>query len=80
MVIILTPNGWINGFAVTGIIIFGVVFGLFLINEYRKFKIKLLFYLGLAGICGGLIFLGNFLDFLAILITEKNIDNSGGIV
>jgi len=42
--------------------------------------VSLLFFMGLASIFGSLLWLGNIIDFLAILITGNNVDNTSGIV
>jgi len=76
----LSPDGWIDGITASGVVIFGIIFGLFFFYVSRKRKAKLLLYLGLANLLAGLMFLGVFLDFLLVVITENNIDNSNGLV
>ncbi|MFX1308978.1 MAG: hypothetical protein ACFFB6_04085 [Promethearchaeota archaeon] len=76
----LDINGWIDGITASGVVIFGLVFGLFFIFRSRKTKAKLLGYLGLANMLAGLMFLGVFTDFLWVLFTTSNIDNSTGLV
>ena len=70
-------DGWIDGITATGVVVFGVIFGLFFIFKARKSGAKLLIALGLANMFAGLMFLGVFSDFLTILITTKNIANNG---
>lgn len=73
--------GWIDGITASGVVIFGIVFGLFFIYKARKTNAKILIYLGLANLFAGLTFLGVFLDFLFVLATTTdNIDNTYGIV
>ena len=76
----LSPDGWIDGITASGVVIFGIIFGLFFFYVSRKRKAKLLFYLGLANLLAGLMFLGVFLDFLLVVFTENNIDNTDGLV
>jgi len=74
----LSLAGWLNGVSASGVVIFGCVFGLFLIYKSRKTNAKLLFYWALASICIGLCWLGDLVNFLTILFTGKNMDNSYG--
>ena len=53
---------------------------MYVIYKSRSTHLNLLFYLGLVFIFAGLIYTGDFLDFLTILITQINIDNSFGII
>jgi len=76
----LSLQGWLNGLSASGIVIFGCVLGLFCIYKSRKTNAKLLFYMGLIIIFAGLGWLGSFIDFLIILLTGKNVDNSYGLV
>ncbi|MHA2431408.1 MAG: hypothetical protein ACXACC_10330, partial [Promethearchaeota archaeon] len=70
-----------DGITASGVVIFGIVFGLFFIYKARKTNAKILIYLGLANLFAGLTFLGVFLDFLFVLATTTdNIDNTYGIV
>ena len=73
----LDINGWIDGITASGVVIFGIVIGLFFFYESRKRNAKLLTYLGLANLFAGLMFLGVFLDFLFVLIIQQNIVNNG---
>ena len=73
----LKINGWIDGITASGVVLLGIIFGLFFIYKSRKSGAKLLSYLGLANMLAGLMFLGVFMDFLLVLITEHNIDNNG---
>jgi len=70
-------NGWIDGITATGVVVFGIIFGLFFIFKARKSGAKLLTALGLANLFAGLMFLGVFSDFLTLLITNQNIANNG---
>jgi len=78
---LLDVLGWVDGITASGVVIFGIVFGLFFIYKARKTNAKILIYLGLANLFAGLTFLGVFLDFLFVLATTTdNIDNTYGIV
>lgn len=76
----LNVNGWIDGITASGVVIFGIIFGLFFIYRSRKTGAELLTYLGLVNMLAGLMFLGVFTDFLLVLLTESNIDNNDGLV
>ena len=69
--------GWLNGITASGVFIFSIIFGLFAVYKARKAHLNLLLYLGLVYCFAGLIYTGDFLDFLTVLITETNIDNFG---
>lgn len=73
----LDVNGWIDGITATGVVLFGIIFGIFFFYKSRKKNAKLLGYLALANLLAGLMFLGVFLDFLMVLITGGNIENNG---
>jgi len=70
-------NGWIDGITATGVVLLGIIFGLFFIYKSRKTGAKLLSYLGLANMLAGLMFLGVFLDFLFVLFLKENMENNG---
>ncbi len=76
----LDLNGWIDGITASGVVIFGIIFGLFFIYRSKKTNAKLLAYLGLANMLAGLMFLGVFVDFLYVFFTNENIVNTRGIV
>lgn len=76
----LSFNGWIAGISATIILISGVIIGLYCIYKSRKTHAKLLFLMGLSIVALGLIYLGLFCDFLAILLTGNNLDNTYGLV
>ena len=76
----LSLQGWLNGLSASGVVISGCAIGLFCIYKSRKSNAKLLFYMGLLILCLGLTFLGNICDFLTIIFTGNNIDNSYGLV
>ena len=75
----LDINGWIDGITATGVVVFGIIFGLFFIYRAKKTNAKLLAYLGLANILAGLMFLGVFLDFLFVLTIQENMANNGTV-
>ena len=72
--------GWLNGLTASGVFLFSVIFGLFAIYKARKTHLNPLLYLGLTYFFAGLIFTGDFLDFVTVLVTQTNIDNSFGII
>jgi hypothetical protein len=76
----LSFEGWLNGLTASGVFLFSVIFGLFAIYKARKTHSNPLLYLGLTYFFAGLIFTGDFLDFVTVLITQTNIDNSSGII
>jgi len=75
----LDINGWIDGITATGVVVFGIIFGLFFIYRAKKTNAKLLGYLGLANMLAGLMFLGVFLDFLFVLTIRENMANNGTV-
>ena len=79
MAIDLDLNGWIDGITASGVVVFGIVIGIFFFYKSRKRKAKLLAYLGMAILFAGLMFLGVFLDFLFVLIVQQNIVNNGTV-
>jgi len=76
----LILEGWIDGITASGVVIFGLIFGLFFLYKSRKSGAKLLTILGLVNILAGLMYLGVFTDFLVVLVTGKNLDNTYGLV
>jgi len=76
----LTIFGWIDGITASGVVIFGFIFGFFFLYKARKSGAKILTILGFVNILAGLMYLGVFTDFLMVLVTETNLDNSYGLV
>lgn len=76
----LILEGWIDGITASGVVIFGIIFGLFFLYKSRKSGARILTYLGLVNILAGLMYLGVFTDFLVVLATENNLDNTTGLV
>lgn len=76
----LSNTGWLDGITASGVVIFGIIIGLYFISHSKKVEAKLLFYVGVLVILAGLAFLGVFLDFLNVVITGKNLDNSYAMV
>ena len=72
--------GWLNGATATGVFAFSCLLGLFFIYRSRKLDADLLLYLGFTYFFAGLIYFGDFLDFITILITGTNVDNSTGFI
>ncbi len=71
---------WIDGITASGVVIFGLLFGLFFIYKSRKTGAKMLTFLGLANLFAGLTFLGVFLDFFLVIFTSTNFDNTFGMI
>ena len=63
----------------TCVLIYGIIFGTFLIYKSKRTDAKLLSYLGLVIIFIVLTYLGAGVDFLTILLTGKNMDNPNGL-
>lgn len=76
----LTLFGWIDGITASGVVIFGFIFGLFFLYKAYKSDAKILTILGIVNILAGLMYLGVFVDFLVVLATEINLDNTYGLV
>ncbi len=76
----LVFEGWIDGITAAGVVIIGCVCGLIFIYKSKKLEAGLLFYLGLLIILAGLAFLGVFLDFLTVIFTGSNMDNTYGMI
>ena len=75
----LTLVGWISGLSATGVVIFSVIMGLFVIYKSRKINANLLFCMGLVFIFAGLCWSAGFIDIVTILLTGNNMDNSYGL-
>ncbi len=75
----LSFEGWLNGISSMVALISFCVFGMFFIYKSRRTDAKLLFHMGLAGIFQGLAFIGACVDFLTILLTDNNMDNTHGL-
>ncbi len=76
---VLDINGWIDGVTASGVVIFGIIFGLFFIYRSRKTKAKLVAFLGTANMFAGLMWLGVFIDFLLVLTIRHNLPNNGSV-
>ncbi len=76
----LTVFGLIDGITASGVVIFGFIFGFFFLYKARKSGAKILTILGFVNILAGLMYLGVFTDFLVVLATETNLDNTYGLV
>jgi len=76
----LTVFGWIDGITASGVVIFGFIFGFFFLYKARKSSAKILTILGIVNILAGLMYLGVFTDFIVVLATETNLDNTYGLV
>ncbi len=76
----LSNIGWLNGITASGVFLFSCLFGLFFIYKSRRLKAKLLLFLGLVYFFAGLVYSGDVLDFITILITGNNVDNTHGII
>lgn len=76
----LSLLGWIDGMTAMGAVISGILLGIFFIQEAKKKNAKLLFPFGIVVIFAGLLYLGVFLDFVHVLLTNNNFPNSNGEV
>lgn len=76
----LSAIGWVDGISASGVVLIGCILGSYFIYIGRKREANVLFHTGLVTIFAGLAFLGVFVDFLIVLGTGRNIDNSTGIV
>ncbi len=76
----LTGFGLIDGITATGVVVFGFIFGGFFLYKARKSSAKVLTILGIINILAGLMYLGVFTDFLVVLATGTNLDNTYGLV
>lgn len=70
---------WLDGITAVGVVIFGIVVGIFSYYKSRKLEQKLLKYFGIMIVCVGLLYLGPSIDFLSIFFTGNNMDNSFGL-
>jgi hypothetical protein len=77
---VLTVFGWIDGITASGVVIFGFIFGFFFLYKARKSGAKILTILGIVNTLAGLMYLGVFTDFIVVLTTETNLDNTYGLV
>ena len=71
--LMLSIEGWLNGISATAIVLNGFVLGTYCIYESKKSKIKLLFYIGLGFLGGGLMWLADLCDLFSILLTGNNL-------
>ncbi|MFX0058472.1 MAG: toll/interleukin-1 receptor domain-containing protein [Candidatus Hodarchaeota archaeon] len=76
----LSIEGWLYGISASAIVISGTISGLFFIYKAKKSNVSLLLFWGIGAISGSFGWLGNFCDFITILLTEQNINNPNGLV
>jgi hypothetical protein len=76
----LSLLGWLDGLSALITVVAGCIFGAFFIYKGRQLKATLLAVAGCVLISAGLMFLGYTVDFITILITTTNLDNSNGLV
>ena len=74
--IILSELGWIDAISITCFFLFNVMFGLYLVYKSRKTNAKLLLIVGIAIISIGFGKLHSVSDFIAILVTGRNLEVS----
>ena len=74
----LSTFGWIDGITASMEVLFGLIFGFFFLYQGKKRKANQLVKLAIVSMMAGLMFLGVFLDFVLIVTTGSNIDNSWG--
>lgn len=72
--IILSQLGWIDAISITCFFLFNVIFGLYLVKKSRKTNAKLLLIVGIGIISIGFGKIEFVSDFIAILLTGKNLD------
>jgi len=77
--LMLSVVGWINGITAIIDLTFGIILGIVIIYQSKKYKAKLLFYAGIMLFSCWLIYLGTIIDFFTILLTGHNLDNTTGI-
>ena len=75
----LSLDGWLSGISASMVVISGLVIGLFCFYKSKKTNARLLFYMGFLIFSISLPWLGEFIDFLTILTTGSNMDNSYGL-
>ncbi|MFX0102396.1 MAG: hypothetical protein ACFFCS_22715 [Candidatus Hodarchaeota archaeon] len=74
----LSLDGWLEGISASMVIISGCLIGSFCVYISRKTKVRLLLFMGLLIISVCFAWLGEFIDFLTILTTNNNMDNTYG--
>lgn len=74
----LSYLGLIDGITASLVVILGAAFATFFLIMAKKRNAKMLYYLGIISLLAGLMYLGVFLDFIILVITGSNIDNSWG--
>lgn len=70
----------LKGILTLGIVVFGVIWGVYFIYKSRKTHAKLLFYMGLMMVTAGLIFSALAYDFLFVLITDRSMENPNDLI
>jgi len=71
----LSTVGWINGISSTIILLFGCIFGIYLIYKGKVSRARLISISGIFMLFSGIGHLGNFIDFLTILTTGNNLSD-----
>ncbi len=69
----VTANFWLTGTSALGVVVCGLIFGIFSLFKARKLEQKLLRNFGFMVIFMGLLLLGPATDFLLVLLTGSNI-------
>ena len=72
--------GWLSGITASGVFIFCIMFGLFFIYKSRKTHLNLLLYLGLVYFFAGLVYSGDVLDFITVILTGTNVNKPYEII
>ena len=75
----LAISGWIIGTTYSLIFLVGSILGIFILYQSKKLKVRPLSYMGLFIFFAGFTYLGVIIDFLSILITGNNMDNTYGL-
>ncbi len=75
----VSTTGWLIGGTALSVLTFGLIFGIFFIYKSKKIGADLLYYAGILVIFTGLFYLGATADFLSVLFTGNNLDNTFGL-
>ena len=77
---VLSTYGWIDGITSTIILFFGVIMAIHLYYKWKMTRMQTHILMAFMMLFCGLMYLGVFLDFLAVLLTDHNIKNDQGQV
>ncbi|TXT63763.1 MAG: conserved membrane protein of unknown function [Promethearchaeota archaeon] len=71
--------GWLDGLTASAVIFMAIIFGILSFYQSKKLGAKLLGIAGIMMIFSGLLYLGPFIDFMSLVSTGTNMDNSFGL-